>query len=314
MRTMEELVDATNAAATNNQPRGTHSILLYGEPKTGKTTLAATLAMAPEIDRIFLFMLENGEDAIATAFKEGRLTREALRKIIVIKISDTREDFNGIQTLLKTVASKKAAWICDEHGIYECVTCKKANKDGTAFDHKSLTKRDVIIIDSLSQAGVSALNQACAGMPSEYKPGFDEYGACGKWLADLCTWIQAAPYCTIIAITHVLLLEDARDGKESKLYPLCGTKNFSMNVAKYFGTVIFLKKKMGKLTAISGVFENSRLLTGSRLGLLLEKQKELDLVAAMRDAGFLPATSKESPTEKVEEAAPAAPVARRFGK
>lgn len=311
MITLDQIVEASNSLSSKD-PRGAHAMLFYGEPKTGKTTLAASIAMAPEIDRVFLFDSDKGKDAIITAYNEGRITKEALAKIILISISDTREDFNAIETMLKTVASKQPAWICDEHGKVNCLECKKANKPGLTFDYKSLTKRDVVVTDSLSQVGTSALNMACKGQPAEYKLTFDEYGAAGKWLSDFLTVVQACQTCIHICVTHVLLEEDEKD-KSKKLYPLCGTRNFSMNCAKFFGTVVYLKKHMGKLKAFSGVHAAPNLMTGSRLGILLEKQSEVDLVAALREAGFLPPRDATESSELKAEVSESKPTVKRFG-
>jgi len=46
-------------------------------------------------------------------------------------------------------------------------------------------------------------------------------------------------------------------------------------------------------------------MAGSRLGILLEKQKELDLVASLREAGFLPAIPSDSTESNVVASVPA---------
>jgi hypothetical protein len=91
-----------------------------------------------------------------------------------------------------------------------------------------------------------------------------------------------------------------------------------MNTAKYFGTVVWLEKKLGKHKASSGSLSNIKTMAGSRLGILLEKQKDLDLVASLREAGFLPAIEGESsivssgPAE-AEVAGTVVETKRRFG-
>lgn len=264
----------------------THAFLFYGPPKSGKTELVATIAKAPEYDRIFWFDNENGSATILRMYKDGKLTLADLEKIIIIKIPDTREDPTAIETMLKAICSRNAVTICEDHGRVDCVDCKKAGRPAIPFHYRSLTKRDALVIDSMSQTGASAMNLACRGKSIEFKPTFDEYGASGKWLGDLLTVIQAAQFCDIYCITHVQIMED--ENKNDIYYPLCGTKAFSANVAKYFGTVVFVNKKLKKHRAESSTTSSMVTLAGSRLGIELEKSAELDLVGALRNAGFLP--------------------------
>lgn len=271
----------------------THAFLYYGPPKSGKTELVATLAKAPEYEKIYWFDIENGFDTVLRMYNDGKLSLEDLAKIEVIKIPDTREDPVAVETMLKTLCSKNASVeICEVHGKVNCLTCKKEGKPSVPFKYSSLTRKCAVVIDSLSQVGTSALNLACSGKPSEYKPSFDEYGACGKWLSDICTIIQAAQFCDIHCITHVQILED--ENKNDIYYPLCGTKAFSANVAKFFGTVVFVTKKLKQHRAESSTLTSMNTLAGSRLGIVLEKA-ELDLPKALRTAGFLrPIEGEES--------------------
>lgn len=296
---LTQLVAASNAAdAVINKPKRTHSILIYGMPKVGKTELAATIAKVPEIKRVFYFGGENGHDTIVDMHRRGKLTWEELDKFILVNIPDTRESPVFIETLLKSIASKQAVDICEEHGRVACPLCK--TKPSIRFDHSTLTAQDVIIIDSLSQAGVSALNVAMRGMSSEAKAGWDEYGLQGRMLSDLCITIQAAQFTNFICITHVQILEN--DEGKDVYTPLCGTKTFSSGLAKYFGSVIFTEMKLKKHKAGSSTSYNSMTQAGSRIGLVLEKEDELDLSVALPKAGLFLGTDSVQP--KAEEAAP----------
>lgn len=276
-----------------------HTFLIYGEPKTGKTRLVATIIKIPELKRIYWFDTENGIETILTMYREGIFTNEEMEKVILVRIPDTREQPTAIETMLKAIASKNAVKICEEHGKVNCLECTQKLKPTIDFDHKKLTSEDAIVIDSMSQVGASALNAACLGKPSEYKPTFDDYGACGKWLGDLCTVLQASAYCHIFAVTHTLEITD-ESTKKTTIYPLCGTKNFSMNVAKYFGNVIFTDKILKRHSAISTTVGNQQTHAGSRLGLKLDSMQKPDLGVLLTDEKFF-SVADDTATEAVQQ-------------
>ena len=294
-----QAIKAANAAGSILTRK--HTFLIYGEPKTGKTRLVATIAKIPELKRIFWFDTENGIETISTMYREGVLTDEQVEKIILIKIPDTRIQPTAIETMLKSIASPNAVTICDKHGKVDCATCKKTGEPAIDFDYKSLTHEDAVVIDSMSQVGASALSAACLGKAAEYKPLIDDYGATGKWLGDLCTVLQAAQYCHIFAITHVLT-DYNETTKVTKLYPLCGTRNFSEKFAKYFGNVIFTSKKLKQHNAISSTTADATVQTGSRLGLLLDGMRDPDLAKLLTDEKFFsgPTISAEGSEPKAE--------------
>lgn len=275
------------AKATNSAKRANHSILLYGPPKTGKTRLVGTAASIPEIKRIFWIDLENGAE---TLLHMG-LSEEALSKVTLFRIPDTRDTPRGIETVLKMLSAKEPITICDEHGKVACVECQdKTSKkfQGEEFCLKTCTHFDLVVIDSGSQLGDSALNMACMGKPLEYKPGWDEYGLQSKWLGDILSVIQAATFTNFVMISHVIPIEEEHNGvKKDKLYPLVGTKSFCSKVGKYFGTVIYTEIKMGKHAAGSGSTYKSDTITGSRVNALMEKAPTLDMRAILIEGGIL---------------------------
>ena len=260
-----------------------HSILLYGPPKTGKTQLVGTAAKIPSIKRIFWFDGENGAE---TLLHMG-LTPEEMDKINLFRIPDTRETPRFCETMLKALSSKTPIQICDAHGKVSCQepTCKTSV---STFNLKDCTKDDIVVIDSGSQLGDSALAMACAGKDVSYKPGFDEYGLMGKWLGDMLSVIQAAAYTNFVVITHEIVVEEEVNGvKRDKILPLMGTKAFCFKVAKYFGTVCYVEIKMGKHSAGSSSVYKANHITGSRVNAQIEKAKDLSMHAILVDGGIL---------------------------
>lgn len=259
-----------------------HSILLYGPSKSGKTQLAATAAKIKEIDRVFWL---DGENGIDTILNMG-LTNEELAKFHIYKIPDTRDNPRFIETTMKMLTAKQEVLVCNKHGRVNCPECKSLDAEHhEPFLLSSCTSRDLVIIDSGSQLGASALNFSCKGQPVDYKPTFDDYGYMGKVLSDCLLVVQQCQYTNFVVITHELLHE-AEDGSE-KIFPLMGTKSFSTNVPKYFGTVIHTKVKTGKHIAGSSSTYSSKLVTGSRLNIKTETEKEPSMEFILREGGII---------------------------
>lgn len=242
-----------------------HSILIYGPPKTGKSRLVGTAAKIPEVKRIFWFDLENGMETLL----HMDLTDEEMQKITVYSLPDTKQNPVAIETMLKAF-SKNTVSICNEHGKVECKEKEcAAPENQTIFSLKDCTHNDLIVIDSGSQLGDSAISAICLGKGDLFKPGWDEYAIVGKWLSDILSVIQQAAHTNFVVITHELITE-GEDGKE-RTYPLIGSKNFSIRAGKFFGTVAYTHIKLNKHVAGSSATYRSDTITGSRVNATLEK-------------------------------------------
>jgi hypothetical protein len=275
----------SDLATAVNKVKANHSILLYGPPKTGKTRFVGTAAGIPEIERIFWIDLENGAETLLHMGLSG----EEMAKITLIRIPDTREVPRGIETVLKMLSAKQAISICDAHGKVACAEagCKDA-KNNVSFCLKDCTHKDLIVIDSGSQLGDSALAMACAGKPIEYKAGWDEYSLVTKWLGDILGVIQAAVFTNFVVITHELIIEEEVNGvKRDKILPLIGTKAFCAKAAKYFGTVVYVEIKMGKHASGSSSTYKPNHITGSRVNVKTELSKEAGMKAILIEGGIL---------------------------
>lgn len=267
-----------------------HSILIYGPPKSGKTELIGTAAKIPEVKRIYWFDIENG---VETLLGMG-LTDEEMAKITLIKIADTRDNPIAVETLLKALTSKTPVKICEGHGRVDCAECAKNNIPSISFCLKDCTHEDLVVIDSGSQWGDSALAAACLGKPGLFKPTFDEYGMVNKWLGDGMSVIQQCVNTNFVVATHEMCLEDD-EGKE-KFVPLMGSKTFSLKCAKYFGTVVYVHKKLNKhVVGSSSTYLGDR-LTGSRLRVAIENAKEKTMKAILIDGGVLKAGASDNVT------------------
>lgn len=272
---LSELAKAVEAVSAN------HSILIYGPPKMGKTRFVGTAAKIAEIENIFWFDLENGSE---TLLHMG-LTEEEMAKITIFKVRDTKDNPIGVETILKALSARKDIKICDAHGKVDCAICAKEKASFTVWNMTKCTHNDLIVIDSGTQLGESALAAACSGQSVLFKPGWDEYGVQGTYLSDILSTIQQATFTNFVVICHTLVIEDD-DGKD-KFFPLMGTKPYSMRVAGKFGTVIYADKKMNNHVAGSSSTYRGNVVTGSRLGVSLEASKTLDMRAVLVAGGVL---------------------------
>ena len=248
-----------------------HSILVYGPPKSGKTALAATIAESKLIDNVYMFDNENSWEVLLWMMREGKLSNEAVAKINVIRIADSKDDPYAIDTMIKCFNSIRAPVYLDtsDGRVLQKKPTGELPDHVIEFQMSKLTKRDVVITDSLSQLSASALTAACPKGDPTFKPGWDEYGLQGKWLTDCLSIVQQAKYTNFVCVTHEILLPD-QDGVE-RFFPVCGTKNFCYTVAKYFGTVVSAGTKMKKHVVGSSSVYSDKKLTGSRRGISLEK-------------------------------------------
>lgn len=240
----------------------TQRVLIYGEPKSGKTQLAGMLA---EAHNLLWFDLENG---FSTLFK---LPENVQSNIELIRLPDTKTYPIGIETILKVLTGSKVA-ICDEHGKVACPICKREEKAFTEVDLGNLPKETIVVIDSLSQLSNSAMAHLTKGKDDTYKPEWQDYANQGALLNKVLSQLQQAPY-NVIAITHVI--ETQLEDGSTKLVPLCGTTAFSRNTAKYFDHVVLAELKNKQHKTGSSTDYSMRALTGSRTDITLENGQTL---------------------------------------
>ena len=248
------------------QPAASRKVLIYGAPKTGKTALAGQVATIKKLHWC------DGEDAVKTLMNRAILAPEFRSNINYIRLPDTQTHPIMFETVLRIVKGE-ATNICYNHGVNNCPKCKAdPAARWSQVDVRKFGPDDVLVIDSVSQLAASAMHRVIAPKIVQdfgnYKPDWDDYRSQGFLLDRLFTLIQAAPF-SIICISHEQLVE--MEDKRMKLVPIGGTSNFSKTFAKYFDDVVYCDKVNNKHVAFSSSTYSNSIITGSRAGVLIEK-------------------------------------------
>lgn len=254
--------------------------IVYGEPKTGKTTLAALLS------EFFNVLWFDGDKGLLAA--TNNCHPEMLKRIRVIKIPDDTDWPIMCSTMLRVITGRLVE-ICLTHGVVGCTICKTSKQPLVNIELNKLPKNWVVVMDSQTQFYASVLAYAYykdtkkpigSGVPDDYKGDWDfrgyAYQMCdkfGNYMKDLkCQWIS---------ISHEVQTEMA-DGTTSKVVPVAGSKNISSQYGKWFGSLIYAKKVNNKHNFLSNSLYSATVQTGSRSGVSLEKQIVPSLIHIFR--------------------------------
>lgn len=272
-----------------------HAILIYGDSGCGKTRLAATAATIPALNKIYYIDLENGSDTILNM----GLPDEALGKIQLYKICDTRKDPHAMSTMLKMFSAREDISLCEEHGRINCLECTRAKKPTQTFNLTKMTHNDLVIIDSGSQLADCGVNALLKGQPEDAILQIQEWGTVNNWLKSILQTVQAGRYTNVVVLTHVLYDEEYSGTGinktliRTKIYPLMGTKTFSTQVGKYFGTIVHLEVKNKKHVGGSSTVYALNTQTKSRLGIKVENANEITMSEILVRGGIIKPMHKE---------------------
>jgi hypothetical protein len=252
-------------------------VLVYGAPKTGKTALVGKLA---EHFTLHWMDLENG---IKTLLNPAILDPKFRKNVNVISIPDHRLYPIAIDTVREVIRGgfKK---ICAAHGKINCPICAKdVDAKNSELDLAKFGANDILVIDSLSQLANSAMNKGILKElqkpgGEEYKKTFTDYAVQGSLMEQVLSFIQVVDI-NVVAISHELESESL-EGRE-KIVPVAGTRNFSLNAAKYFDSVVHCAVVNKQHRAYSSSTYSPTIITGSRLAVDVDEKKggELSLLS-----------------------------------
>lgn len=259
-------------------------VLIYGESMTGKTTLAGTIA---EKYKVIYFDLEKGYESLL------KLPQSAQENIELIPIPDTKIFPIAIETLLKVFTGKEV-FICEAHGKVACPICKKESLPETRVCLKELDESYVVIIDSLTQLSASTINFLMKDKEDTAKPEWDVYRSQGALLEKILSCMQQSKH-HIVCISHVV--ESQQEDGKVKLFPVCGTSNFSRNCPRFFDDVVYVELKNKRHTATCSTTYANNITAGSRLGHSIgEDMNLLSLFTdsePMKTGTIIPVTEKQ---------------------
>lgn len=264
-------------------PKATYRFCLYGPPKAGKTALAVQLA---QLFKLHWFDLEDG---IKTALKPGILEQKHWKNINLFPIHSTQQAPMAVETLMKVVKGAECL-ICWTHGKVSCPVCSKAA--GATINRICLnefTVDDMLVIDSTTKLSVDAnfaTNPVLRAADSPEALVLDKdtggkdfkYPMAVSFILDRIFGTLESKRINLCVISHEVMTETLKDtghaaGKGEnqptmggeKIFPSCGSRNFSRAFGKYFDTLIHCELVNMKHKAFSLSTHDSTSLTGSRL-------------------------------------------------
>jgi len=252
-------------------------ICLYGPPKAGKTQLIGELAN--EGFTLIYFDLENGK---STLLKEGLLTPEALERITYIGVKDTKDAPLALVTLDKIIRGGNFN-ICDEHGRVDCPNCKASSAEFTIINIPTKfteeAENTIVIIDSFTQLSMSVINTVIAGKSIDYQETLHDFRNQGNYLNRVFSYLQQAPF-HCIGTAHEI--EAEREDGSMRIVPSIGSRNYAITAGKFFDHIVYMDKTNGKHKGYSSTGYSNVVLTGSRLGVEIEKLDRPNLAAIIR--------------------------------
>lgn len=246
------------------EDRIVHHVVLYGDFKTGKSTLTGKLA---EKYKLLWISVDNGYGVLKKLPAEYRANIEV---IPIMENPDVPVAFNTINKLFECKPTK----VCRVHGVVDCSVCRAAKQPLDEYNLGALDTKTIVVIDHMTQVSESLMRQIKLN-DKDPKPTFNDYGSQGMSLSKLLTRMQHAPF-HIVAIAQSL--EVAMEDNTKKLVPAIGTRNFAATSGNFFDSVAYIEVKNKAHKAGSASTYSMTAATGSRDDIAIENLAELSLL------------------------------------
>lgn len=237
-------------------------ILIYGEPSSGKTTLAATAALSPYLERIFWFDCDR---SIETLHYLPWLTDEAKKKIIPFTLTGSMEHPVAAQTLLNGFTSKKQKQLCYKHSM---IGCKEIGCASIPWSLYSLTEKDCVVIDPGSK-----IAELLFGLVSTLNDTQNKQQWWGDFYVKMDDVQSALLDCptNVIWTSHEMDLtktvnKGTKDEREVvvRTVPICGSRNYSKKFSRDFGYKIVTYTDGSRFKATTKPGEYGKAIVGHR--------------------------------------------------
>lgn len=287
------------AKLTELAMRAPQHVCIFGDSRSGKSELAASVATLPFVKKVIWISIDNGHRVL---FK---LPREAQEKIEIVVIPDTQQFAVAYRTCQRLIKNRSCK-ICDSHGEVDCSVCTKTvGSSWTTINLGAIDLDTVVVFDHISQLADSTMNHIMSKKASdEAFPGWDEFRLQGILMDRFLLAMQQAPYHVIcVAQISMTKMED----NAIRIVPLIGTGPFSSNAAKYFDHTIYCQIVNKKHTFGSRSTFSNIATAGSRGDIAIEDSKEprpslLPFFEGRMDVSALPNAKEilEDVKEKVE--------------
>ena len=252
--------------------------LIYGAPKTGKTFLAASIAMIPSIKQVIWFDTERGSDTLLSG--QTGLASEHLEKIVPIFFRDTHASPRVAETMLKVLTANSVIHVKQDTG--EVVNVRGTNT--VAISYRAAGPDTAFVFDTISQVGdsVFALQKA----KYNYRDTRKYWGEFHADMNAIMNCIQASDAYNILLAQEQIVegttKEEEKDRKvdkttdrqktsaimvlDDRMIPVCGSQPYSLKMAKYPSTVVRLYIEKRDYRQLSNPTTIANVLGGSRFG------------------------------------------------
>lgn len=232
-------------------------ILVYGDPKTGKSTLASQLA---HTRKLIWISLDGGHSVI------DKLPEDVRENIDIIVIPDVKAAPIAQQTVRELFKGNKTT-ICHMHGMVNCSVCKSNNLDASTYHLNNLGLDTVVVVDHGTRLSESYINNITKNKPDDYKLQLDDWGDLRFHLAAHFGYVQVAPF-NVVYLAQTAY-ESMNDGSK-KICPDIGSSKFGPTVSQYFDNVVYMEIMNMSHRAGSGTTYKASVITGSRSDIHLE--------------------------------------------
>lgn len=216
----------------NHPSSKTTKLLLMGDPGSGKTGSLASLADAGYNLRIL--DLDNGLDI--------------LRNILMDKNSPYKKD--SVKNINYMTITEKHAKISNQAGVLPSATVwnrivaalngwKEKDNNIDFGPVTTWTEKDVLVIDSLTLAGIAAYNFAVISNPGN-KDNRMTYFHAQNYLEYLMQCLYADDVkCNIVVNSHITFIEDGAQIAHG--YPTTIGRALSSKIGRYFNSMLLMK-------------------------------------------------------------------------